>query len=73
LRQYRALINITRPTAIPAVSRDPDDDQVLACALACDAKLIVTRDKDLLHLGSFENIRILAAASALAFFAGKSE
>ena len=31
-------------------SRDPDDDLFLACALASGAKLIVSRDTDLLEL-----------------------
>ena len=47
MRQYRALIRLVRPTAIVPISRDPDDDQVLACALAADADLIVSRDRDL--------------------------
>jgi len=38
---------------------------VLACALAAKAVLIVTRDRDLLDLGTFRNIRILAAHHAL--------
>jgi putative PIN family toxin of toxin-antitoxin system len=32
-------------------SRDPDDDIFLSCALASSAKIIVSRDKDLLDLG----------------------
>ncbi len=31
-------------------SRDPEDDPYLACALAADAKVIVSRDEDLLSL-----------------------
>jgi putative PIN family toxin of toxin-antitoxin system len=31
VRQYRTLITLVRPTAIVPISRDPDDDQVLAC------------------------------------------
>jgi predicted nucleic acid-binding protein len=48
------------------VSRDPDDDHVLACALAADAHLIVTRDQDLRTLDPFRTIRILPAREALA-------
>jgi predicted nucleic acid-binding protein len=51
---------------LPApVSRDPDDDQVLACALAAKAALIASGDRDLLDLGSFNTIPILRAAQAL--------
>ena len=38
---------------------------VLACALGAQAALIVTRDHDLLKLGTFRDIRILAAREAL--------
>lgn len=69
LRQYRALIHLVRPTAIAPTSRDPDDDHVLACALGARAELIVSRDKDLLDLGTFHAIRILKAAPTLALIA----
>jgi putative PIN family toxin of toxin-antitoxin system len=66
---YRALAQLVRTTAMAPVSRDPDDDQVLACALAADAGLIVTRDQDLRTLDPFRTIRILAAREALALIA----
>ena len=47
------------------MSRDPDDDVVLATALAARATLIVSGDQDLLVLGSFADVRILNAADAL--------
>ena len=43
------LAQIVEPQPLQAaVSRDPDDDHVLACALVVQADLIVSRDKDLL-------------------------
>jgi predicted nucleic acid-binding protein len=48
------------------VSRDPDDDAVLACAVSARADLIVSGDKDLRVLGSYRGILILSAAEALA-------
>jgi putative PIN family toxin of toxin-antitoxin system len=47
------------------VCRDPDDDDVLALALAAQADLIVSGDQDLLVLGQFEAIPIVTAREAL--------
>ncbi len=47
------------------VSRDADDDAVLACALASRADLIVSGDADLLVLKQFQGIRIVTAAQAV--------
>ncbi len=49
------------------VCRDPDDDMVLATALAADANAIVTGDKDLLVLQMFEGIPIFSPRECLAF------
>ena len=45
-----------------SVSRDPDNDVVLATALAGDCDCIITGDKDLLVLERFRKIPILAPA-----------
>jgi predicted nucleic acid-binding protein len=47
------------------VCRDPDDDEVLALARATQVDLIVSGDKDLLDLNSFDNIPIVTPAEAL--------
>jgi uncharacterized protein len=47
------------------VVRDPDDDMVVACALAADADYIVTRDKDLLSLEAYQEIEIIAPEAFL--------
>ena len=52
------------PLPKPA-SRDPDDDRVLATALAARADLIVSGDRDLLSLRAYDGIRIVGAAEAL--------
>jgi putative PIN family toxin of toxin-antitoxin system len=67
---YRALATTVRPAVIEPTVRDPDDDQVLACALGAQAALIVTRDRALLELCRFRDIRILAARDALDLIAG---
>lgn len=41
------------------VCRDPDDDTVLASALAGNCRCLVTGDKDLLVLGRFQEIAIV--------------
>lgn len=67
LANYRKLatVVIVRPLAAP-VSRDPDDDRVLECALAARADLIVSGDDDLLALQRFEGIPVVNAAQAIA-------
>jgi putative PIN family toxin of toxin-antitoxin system len=56
---------VVEPATVPQIVRDPDDDHVLACALAASADLIVTGDKDLLTLNIYQNIPIITAAEAL--------
>ena len=46
-------------------SRDVKDDPYLACALAAGAKIIVTRDEDLLALGKPFGIQILTPRELL--------
>ena len=53
--------------AIPA---DPKDEQVLACAVDGQADLIVSGDRHLLDLGSFQGISILAPRAFLELLAG---
>ena len=66
LAQVRQLAEVIEPQPLSQpVCRDPDDDQVLALALAAKVDLIVSGDNDLLSIGSFENIPILAPAQAL--------
>ena len=45
--------------------RDPNDDHVLATAVAVQADVIVTGDKDLLTLGQFRTVRIVTARDFL--------
>jgi hypothetical protein len=69
--RYADLAALVRPAIIvPAVLDDPDDDQVLACAMAARADLIVTGDRrHLLPLGSFEGMQIVLPADALRIIA----
>jgi putative PIN family toxin of toxin-antitoxin system len=51
---------ITPLPKIKAVVRDPNDDMVIACAVKAKAQYIVSRDKDLLDLGSYQQITIIS-------------
>lgn len=66
LLDYTSAVEIVRAAPLPQpVCRDPDDDDVLALALAAQADLIVSGDQDLLVLGQFESIPIVNARAAL--------
>jgi putative PIN family toxin of toxin-antitoxin system len=62
--QYRASLMmlatiVDDPSPTPgAVPRDPDDDKVVACAVAAAAQHIVTRDDHLLSLRGYAGIAI---------------
>jgi putative PIN family toxin of toxin-antitoxin system len=57
--EYELIAVVVRPRHVPRVARDPDDDEVLAAAVAGDCALVVTGDRDLLVLGSHEGRPIL--------------
>jgi putative PIN family toxin of toxin-antitoxin system len=61
LEEYRAKATLCKPLPLPTpVCSDPDDDLVLATALAAQAEMIVTGDEDLLVLKQYAGIRILS-------------
>jgi predicted nucleic acid-binding protein len=65
-RRSLKLAEVIEPPPLPQpVCRDPDDDEVLALALAARADVIVSGDADLLVLQQFEGIPILDPAQAL--------
>ena len=64
---YAALATVVQPAQIEAVVlRDPDDDAVIACAVAAAATIIVSGDRDLLVLKKHREIEILKAAEFVA-------
>jgi predicted nucleic acid-binding protein len=64
---YAELATVITPADIPpTIIADPADDQILACALAADADMIVSGDKHLHGLGGqYHGISILTPAQAL--------
>lgn len=54
------------------VSRDPDDNRVLETAILGGAAVIVTGDKDLLDLGSYEGVAIMRPAEWIERRSGQS-
>lgn len=63
---YAALATVIEAEPIqPVIIADPDDDVVLACALAAQCDVITSGDRHLLELASYEEIRILTASQLL--------
>jgi putative PIN family toxin of toxin-antitoxin system len=60
--EVEAIAEVVLPLAVPRVCRDPDDDQVLAIAVAGAADVLVTGDADLLALSVHGGVRITSVA-----------
>lgn len=65
LAEYTSQITVVHTIRIfPTITADPDDDQVLACAVAAKADLIVSGDNDLLQHGEYQAIPIVTPTEA---------
>lgn len=65
---FRERFEIVRETSLPAsVSRDPDDDNILAASSEGDCDVIVSGDKDLLVIERFGKARILSPREFIEF------
>jgi predicted nucleic acid-binding protein len=63
---YAALVQLVVPAVVgPVIVTDPDDDIVLATAVAGDADLIVSSDAHLLGIGKFEGIPVLRPSAVV--------
>ena len=63
---YAALVQLVVPAVIgPVILADPDDDIVLATAVACGTDLIVSGDAHLLGIGEFQGIPVLTPSAAV--------
>lgn len=56
---------VTEVPPLAGIVRDPKDDGIVACAVAAQASHIVTRDEDLLSLGTYEGITIMTPEAFL--------
>jgi uncharacterized protein len=73
IREMQALAEIVAAPPLPiSVCRDPDDDAVLACALAAHAYWIISGDKDLLALKEFQHMAIITPAQAVERLEGQT-
>ena len=70
LADYTITADVVTPPATPAViAADPDDDHVIAAAVAARADLLVSGDRHLLALGTHLGIRIVTPAEAVRLIA----
>jgi putative PIN family toxin of toxin-antitoxin system len=66
IAQLRLLAEIMDPPALPKpVCRDPDDDAMLALAVAAQVDFIISGDDDLLTLEHYEGILIISPSKAI--------
>lgn len=70
MASYSRVATVKRPPRLDRTfSRDPDDDHVIACALAARADFLVTGDGDLLSLGTADGVRIVSPTDLLELLA----
>lgn len=71
LRKLAILVN--PDMSIDVVIDDPDDNRILECAVAGAVQLIVSGDRHLRRLGSFDGIPILVPAAFLAVLVAEQD
>ncbi len=62
---YAQLAMIVRPTPVPRLAPDPDDDVVIGTALAARAEFIVTGDRSLRSLREYQGVKFVQVRDAL--------
>ncbi len=60
------------PPPLTGIVRDPNDDMIVACAVAASASHIVTRDDDLLSLETYEGIVMLTPEAFMTVLRGQA-
>ncbi|HVB47894.1 MAG TPA: putative toxin-antitoxin system toxin component, PIN family [Burkholderiales bacterium] len=62
----RNLVFTTRTSPLRVLERDPEDNMLFECAVALDAKVIITGDKAVRGVGRYMDIEVVTAAEFLA-------
>lgn len=62
--EIEMLAEVVRPPTVPAVLRDPDDDHVLAAAVAGGVDLVISGDRDVLALCTYRGVDIVSPRTA---------
>jgi len=59
VEELKSYVKLVEPTErIAAIERDPDDNKILECAVAAEADIIISADRDLLQLRGFRGITV---------------
>ena len=66
IRQYTERVEIAR--ILQVVKDDPDDDKFVECAIAGNARWLVSGDQHLLDIGEYQGISIVTAENFLSAF-----
>ena len=61
-------LHLVEPATSVEVSRDPDDDKFIGCAIDSKSYYIVSGDKDLLVIEKYKDIEIITAAEFVSRF-----
>jgi putative PIN family toxin of toxin-antitoxin system len=61
---------VQAPDLPDRVSKDPDDDKFLACALASNTSIIVSGDSDLILVSGYADIQVLPPKAFVSEFLG---
>ncbi len=59
---------VSVPNVPSVVADDPDDDEVIACAVAAKANYIISGDRHLLKIGNYDDIFIVNANQFIDLF-----
>jgi putative PIN family toxin of toxin-antitoxin system len=69
LADYAALAEVVSVPNVPSVvADDPDDDEVIACAVTAKANYIISGDRHLLKIGNYDDIFIVNANQFIDIF-----